>query len=67
MSMIPIGSDCWDCSHCIFHYRDCCLAGHGDNDFSKVTKEQFDKLMDKTETEEYRKEALKKYFPEYLE
>jgi len=59
-------SDCWDCHHCSMHYTCTCLAGHGDDDFEKVTKKLFDDLLHKEDYSDSRKEELKKYFSEYM-
>ena len=67
MSMFQLGSNCSDCKHCTCHYFNCCLAGHGDDDFSRLTKEQFDKLMEKEDLKQYLREELIEYFPEYID
>lgn len=55
---------CTDCFHCICFYT-CCLAGHGDNDFREVNKEEFEKFMNDENLKDYLKQQLIESFPEY--
>jgi len=56
-------SDCsGTCEDCKISYLNCCLAGHGDNDFTPITKEQAIKLIESGKLKEYQVKYLKSKF-----
>ncbi len=63
---MEMGSCCSDCLHCTQHYA-LCLAGHGDDDFTRVTKAQYDLLMfrDDKQLPPYKRKQLRENFPEH--
>ena len=58
-------SSCSDCKTCVSHFIGCCLAGNGDNDYQRVTRGQYDKLIDHDEVSRITKNRLRITFPEY--
>lgn len=55
-----------ECKNCISHYS-LCLAGHGDDDFSPMTKKAFDLILENKYIQEYKKNEMKKNFPHFIE
>lgn len=57
-------SDCrGGCDDCLIFYTGGCIAGHGDNDFYRITKKRAKELMKKRNLEQYKIDMLKKKFP----
>lgn len=56
--------DCW---RCYLHYIDCCLAGNGDDDFMDITKDLFNKLINRIDMPDYAKKRLIENFPQFKE
>ncbi len=56
-------SDCsGDCKDCLIHYYHSCLAGHGDDDFVKITKKDVIELLNKNMIKSYDIKYLKEKF-----
>lgn len=57
-------TDCsGECKDCVISYHGCCLAGHGDDDFTPITIEDAETLIRKGDLEKYEISYLKKKFP----
>lgn len=51
-----------ECEDCYISYLNCCLAGHGDDDFTPITKENAIELIEKGNLMDYQVEYLKNKF-----
>jgi hypothetical protein len=38
-----------DCFDCLIHYKKACWAGHGDDEFTQITKDNIKLISDKEE------------------
>ena len=64
---MKFGSDCsGPCEDCGSHYIAGCLAGHGDDDFWPITLEKAKKIIANPAIDEFRKDMLRKRFPELV-
>lgn len=61
--MFSIGSSCsGDCKDCYIHFAGGCLAGHGDDHFSLITKKEAQTLLKKGWVKKSLIEELKEKF-----
>lgn len=61
---MKIGSDCSNCEECITHYTGGCIAGHGDDHFYQVTKEDVLAFISKVKTiDKYHQQLITDKFP----
>ncbi len=51
------------CEECVIFYTGGCIAGHGDNDFYRITKKIAKRLIKEDKLKEDNLELLKKKFP----
>ncbi len=60
---MQIGSSCsGECYDCYIHYVGGCLAGHGDDDFTPISKKQAETLLKKRQVKSYLISELKQKF-----
>jgi hypothetical protein len=53
-----------ECSNCYIHYTGACIAGHGDDDFIKITQNQAKELIEGGKLSDHNIVFLKEKFPE---
>ena len=62
---MQIGSNCASkCDTCYISFVGGCIAGHGDDDYSPMTKEKAEEALKNRFVREYRKKKLYEMYPD---